>query len=112
MRMIEAFPDDHVRNSFVLFAVISTHEDPIPAWCNVSSLLRIIQQLCNLDGSFLIFLSVFPQNIYGLNGMLVACGLGFLRIMVFDRDLKGDVVCADFVTNSTLAAIWDRYNEL
>lgn len=49
---------------------------------------------------------------YGLNGMLVACGLGFLRIMVFDRDLKGDVICADFVTNSTLAAIWDRFNEL
>ncbi|XP_031634319.1 fatty acyl-CoA reductase wat-like [Contarinia nasturtii] len=65
--------------------VIATHEDPIPAWCN---------------------------NIYGLNGMLVACGLGFLRIMVFDRDLKGDIICADFVTNSTLAAIWDRYNEL
>lgn len=52
------------------------------------------------------------KNIYGLNGMLVACGLGFLRIMVFDPELKGDVVCADFVTNSTLAAIWDRYNEL
>lgn len=52
------------------------------------------------------------QNIYGLNGMLVACGLGFLRIMVFDPELKGDVVCADFVTNSTLAAIWDRHNEL
>lgn len=44
--------------------------------------------------------------------MLVACGLGFLRIMVFDRDLRGDVICADFVTNSTLAAIWDRHNEL
>lgn len=44
--------------------------------------------------------------------MLVACGLGFLRIMVFDRDLKGDVICADFVTNSTFAAIWDRYNDL
>lgn len=44
--------------------------------------------------------------------MLVACGLGFLRIMVFDRELRGDVICADFVTNSTLAAIWDRYVEL
>lgn len=53
-----------------------------------------------------------PQNIYGLNGMLVACGLGFLRIMVFDRDLRGDVICADFVTNSTFAAMWDRYDEL
>lgn len=54
----------------------------------------------------------FFQNIYGLNGMLVACGLGFLRIMVFDRSLKGDIICADFVTNSTLAAIWDRCNQL
>lgn len=44
--------------------------------------------------------------------MLVACGLGFLRIMVFDRSLKGDIICADFVTNSTLAAIWDRCNQL
>lgn len=44
--------------------------------------------------------------------MLVACGLGFLRIMLFDPEIKGDVICADFVTNSTLAAIWDRRNEL
>lgn len=55
---------------------------------------------------------LFLQNIYGLNGMLVACGLGFLRIMLFDRSLKGEIICADFVTNSTLAATWDRCNQL
>ncbi|XP_055387561.1 fatty acyl-CoA reductase wat-like [Condylostylus longicornis] len=59
--------------------VISTHEDPVPGWCN---------------------------NIYGLNGVLVACGTGVLRVMPFDRNLIGDVVCADHVTNSTLAAMW------
>lgn len=41
--------------------------------------------------------------------MLVACALGFLRIMVFDPRNKGEIVCADFVTNSTLAAIWDKH---
>lgn len=40
--------------------------------------------------------------------MLVAAAYGFLRIMFFDPDLRAEVVCADLVTNSTLAAIWDR----
>lgn len=51
------------------------------------------------------------QNIYGLNGMLVAAGFGFLRIMFFDPAMRAEVVCADFVTNSTLAAIWDQANK-
>lgn len=59
--------------------VISTFQDPIPAWCN---------------------------NIYGLNGVLVACGMGVLRLMPLNHKLVGDIICADFVINSTLAAIW------
>ncbi|XP_055837693.1 fatty acyl-CoA reductase wat-like [Episyrphus balteatus] len=64
--------------------VISTHEDPVPAWCN---------------------------NIYGLNGILVACGLGVLRLLPIKENNVGDVVCADFVINSTLAALWATHEE-
>ncbi|XP_055918138.1 fatty acyl-CoA reductase wat-like [Eupeodes corollae] len=64
--------------------VISTHEDPVPAWCN---------------------------NIYGLNGILVACGLGVLRLLPIQDNNIGDVVCADFVINSTLAALWTTHEE-
>lgn len=64
--------------------VISTHEDPVPAWCN---------------------------NIYGLNGILVACGLGVLRLLPIKENNVGDVVCADFVINSTLAALWSIHEE-
>ena len=64
--------------------VISTHEDPVPAWSN---------------------------NIYGLNGVLVACGLGVLRLLPIKENNVGDVVCADFVINSTLAALWATHEE-
>lgn len=59
--------------------VISTNEDPIPGWCN---------------------------NIYGLNGVIVAGGMGVLRMTPLREEIIGDIVCADFVINSTLAAIW------
>lgn len=59
--------------------VISTQDDPVPGWCN---------------------------NIYGLNGVIVACGLGLLRIMPCADKNVGDVIMADFVSNGTFAAIW------
>ncbi|KAJ6641422.1 Fatty acyl-CoA reductase wat [Pseudolycoriella hygida] len=65
--------------------IIATHEDPIPAWCN---------------------------NTYGLNGFLVACGIGFMRIMLYAKDTESNIICADFVTNATLAVIWNKVNEI
>lgn len=64
--------------------VVATHEDPIPGWIN---------------------------NIYGLTGVLVSTGLGFQRILPYKKDLIGDIVCADFVINSTLAAAWSTNQE-
>ncbi|KAG4076705.1 hypothetical protein HA402_001992 [Bradysia odoriphaga] len=65
--------------------IIATHEDPIPAWCN---------------------------NTYGLNGFLVACGLGFIRIMHYSNKTETNIICADFVTNATLAIVWNKSNEI
>lgn len=62
--------------------VISTNCDPIPGWIN---------------------------NIYGLTGVLLASGLGFVRVLPYNEKKLGDFVCADFVINSTLAATWATY---
>lgn len=66
------------------FSVISTYEEPIPGWCN---------------------------NVYGINGMVVGTGLGFIKVSPCKSKSKNDVVCADFVTNGTLAAIWGKAEE-
>lgn len=70
---------------FIFTKVISTHEDPIAGWCN---------------------------NTYGLNGFLVACGFGFIRIMFYSKNTESNIICADFVTNATLAVIWNKANEM
>lgn len=66
------------------FVVIPTYEDPLPGWCN---------------------------NIYGFNGFLFGIGIGFIRVSPFHIKAKNNLVCADFVRNATLAAIWDKANE-
>lgn len=68
----------------ICLTVIPTHADPIPGWIN---------------------------NIYGLTGVLVSTGLGFQRILPFKSDMICDIVCADFVVNSTLAGAWASYEE-
>lgn len=60
--------------------VIATSIDPIPGWC---------------------------PNPYGLNGLLTAIAFGFVRIQRLVCQHNLDVICADFVVNSTLAIIWD-----
>ena len=59
---------------------MSTSEDPIPGW---------------------------SRDLFGLNGILAGVSFGFVRCIRFGKNDKIDVVCADFVTNSTLAIIWD-----
>lgn len=65
-------------------AVISTYEDPIPGWSN---------------------------NLYGINGAFVGWSVGLLKVSSSELKTKNEVVCADFVTNATLAAIWDKAHE-
>lgn len=43
--------------------------------------------------------------------MVVGAGLGFIRICFGDPNRKNSNICADFVMNGTLAAIWDKANE-
>lgn len=65
---------------FVIIVVISTSEDPIPGWCT---------------------------NIFGLNGILTGAAFGFIRCLQNTANIDVDVICADFVVNSTMAIIWD-----
>ncbi|XP_037036572.1 fatty acyl-CoA reductase wat-like [Bradysia coprophila] len=64
--------------------IIATYEDPLPAWTN---------------------------NVYGLNGFCFGIGLGCIRVAAGSDSKNVEVVCADFVTNGTLAAMWNKANE-
>lgn len=65
------------------FLVTGTNEDPFPGW---------------------------TDNIYGLNGILTACALGLLRALHLREEYIGDIIPADFVSNTILACAWDRVN--
>lgn len=60
------------------FPVISTYIDPIPAWSN---------------------------SYGGMNGVTVGIGSGLLRNLYW-KNIELNVVCADFVTNGSLAIAW------
>lgn len=62
--------------------VIATYSDPIPGWMN---------------------------NAAGINGTVYGIGLGFIRSMPVGAETLTDAVCADMVTNSTLAVMCYTY---
>lgn len=64
--------------------VISTHEDPLPGW---------------------------GGNLYGLNGVSISVGSGAMRLLHINKRLVGDIICADYVINSTLVAMWATYED-
>lgn len=66
-------------NSLItILPVVSTYQDPIPGWTN---------------------------NLTGINGLCVGIGVGFLRHLHVDNDFIIDIICADYVVNTTLAAV-------
>lgn len=65
----------------LLITVISTYVDPIPGWTN---------------------------NLSGMNGVMMGIGIGILRNLKMDPEAPLENVCADYVTNGTLAAIWSE----
>lgn len=58
---------------------MSTYQDPIPGWTN---------------------------NATGANGLCVGIGVGFVKFLKVEEDFVIDIISADYVVNSTLAAIW------
>lgn len=64
-------------------SVISTYADPIPAWSN---------------------------SYGGMNGVTAGIGSGLLRNL-FWRNIQLNIVCADFVTNGSLAIAWHTARE-
>lgn len=65
---------------FFMYIVSSTSEDPIPGW---------------------------STSIYGLNGILTGVAFGYIRCLQNTGNIDVDIICADFVINSTMAIIWD-----
>lgn len=47
-----------------------------------------------------------------MNGLCVGIGVGFLRHLHVADDYIIDIICADFVTNTTLAAIWTTVEKI
>lgn len=64
--------------------MIATNEEPIGGW---------------------------TDNIYGLNGVIAGVALGIIRIMHVDDNNKADIIPADIVVNTVLAAGWQTYVE-
>ncbi|XP_037040570.1 fatty acyl-CoA reductase wat-like isoform X2 [Bradysia coprophila] len=64
--------------------VMSTYEEPIPGWAN---------------------------NVYGINGITIGSGYGFIKVVPSGPNSRTNVICADIVVNGTLAAIWSKANE-
>ncbi|XP_072379073.1 fatty acyl-CoA reductase wat-like [Diabrotica undecimpunctata] len=60
--------------------VIATAKEPIGGWIN---------------------------NVYGATGVLLGAALGVLRVMQLKKTNNADLVPADFVVNSSIAAAWD-----
>lgn len=84
IRDIFAFPLSPCKNICIL-TVVGTNEDPFPGW---------------------------TDNVYGLNGILTACALGLLRCLHLREEYIGDIVPADFVSNTILVAAWDEVNRI
>lgn len=60
-------------------------------------------------------MSGWTNNITGVNALCVGIGIGFLRHLHIQDDFIIDIICADFVVNTTLAAIWttaDKVEEI
>lgn len=51
------------------------------------------------------------DNFYGSTGILVGAALGVMRTLHGNERNKADVVPADYVINSAIAAAWNVYQE-
>lgn len=51
------------------------------------------------------------DNFYGSTGILIGAALGVMRTMHGDERNRADVVPADYVTNSAIAAAWNISKE-
>lgn len=47
------------------------------------------------------------DNFYGATGVLVGAALGLLRTLRGKKENRADMVPADYVVNSAIAAVWD-----
>lgn len=48
----------------------------------------------------------YTDNIYGVNGVVTGAGVGILRILHINNEMKANIVPADFVVNATVALAW------
>lgn len=48
----------------------------------------------------------YTDNIYGVNGVVAGAGVGIIRILHINDDLKANIVPADLVVNSIVSVAW------
>lgn len=48
----------------------------------------------------------YTDNLYGVNGVVTGAGVGVLRILHINNNLKANIIPADFVINAILALSW------
>lgn len=53
----------------------------------------------------------YTDNLYGVNGVVMGAGVGVLRILHIDNNLKANIVPADYVVNSILSIAWYTVKE-
>ncbi|KAF5275840.1 hypothetical protein FQR65_LT04078 [Abscondita terminalis] len=64
--------------------VMPIYEDPYPGW---------------------------TSNVYGPIGVMLASGLGIIRIFLCNSNLQCDMVPVDYCINSLICTAWDTYNQ-
>lgn len=85
--------------------MVSTNSDPIPGWTN---------NITGINGNHMLLLT--KRNEIKLSatndryhfffvGLCIGIGVGFLRHLHVTNDFVIDIICADYVINTTLAAI-------
>ena len=47
------------------------------------------------------------DNVYGATGVLLGVAVGLIRSLYGNKNLKAEMVPADYVVNSCLAATWE-----
>lgn len=48
----------------------------------------------------------YTDNIYGVNGVVAGAGVGIIRILHINDEMKANIVPADLVVNSIIAVAW------
>lgn len=49
------------------------------------------------------------DNVFALNGLVTAGAVGLAHVQLVTDEYKVDIICADMVSNSTMAVAWHTF---